>query len=717
MLDTHGPAGNHGPMNAEDPPLGWTTAAAVLAGGLGVADVVYGAIAPRAAPFGVTLLLTAAFVSYCGLGIVIVRRAGGHRIGWLLLGVGLFFLAGGACENAAKAFVGHGGDWVTAWLSWVDSWAWTAALGLIAGVILVFPSGRLPSRRWRPVAAAIAAGTGIQVLEAALRPGRLDGGAHLANPIGVTATSGLLSTLVPVAGPVLAVAVLLSVAGLVIRWRGATDVERQQLRWLMVAVAMTLLSVVLVPLGAAVHLPLASLTFVFVVVVLPASIGVAVLRYRLYDLDLVVSRVAVYGLLVVSVSALYVGLVAGAGLVFPGRVRSNLGATAVVSAVVALAVIPLRDLMRGFVARVVLGHRATPYQVLSNLADHLRSGWTLDAVAPQMAALLADATGATLAVVYVRLTDEFSPAGVAPDPPGAGAPKVEVDAGGEIVVTPPLSLSLVVGVRQGEEVLGAVGLRKDGRSAVTPADRRLVEQLASHAALLFENLRLTASLEHRVEEIADQARALADSRRRLVTAQDDERRRIERDIHDGAQQDLVAMMAKVRLAQNRLHRHGSVPEEDLAELQDDLRRALSELRELAHGIFPPLLADRGLVAAVEARSARFPLPITVDADEGARDGRLALPVAGALYFVASEALANVLKHAEASTVHVCLTTCREEIRVEVADNGKGVGTAKWGTGLTGMSDRLAALGGRLSVSPSAEGGTLVAASVPTSGAS
>jgi len=705
-------------MDAEDPPVGWTTAAAVVAGALGVTEVVFGAIAPRTAPFGITLLLVAAFVSYCGIGIVVVRRARGHRIGWLLLGVGLLFLTGGACENAAKALVGHGDGWITAWLSWVDSWAWTAALGLIATVILVFPSGRLPSRRWRPVGAAIALGTLAQVLELALRPGPLDGGAHPANPIGFSATAGLLSAAVAVTGPVIAVAILSSVAALVIRWRGATDVERQQLRWLMVAVAMALVSVLLIPLGAAVHLPLASITFVFVVVVVPASIGVAVLRYRLYDLDLVVSRVAVYGLLIASVSVLYVGLVAGAGLVFPGRVHSNLGATALASAAVALAVIPLRDLLRGLVARLVLGHRATPYQVLSNLADHLRSGWTLDAVAPQMAALLADATGAALAVVYVRLTDGFSPAGIArTDATGEGPPSVEVDDAGDIVVSPAGSLSLVVSVRQGAEVLGAVGLRKDPRSPVTPADRRLVDQLASHAALLFENLRLTASLEHRVEEIADQARELADSRRRLVTAQDDERRRIERDIHDGAQQDLVAMMAKVRLAQNRLRRRGLVEEADLAELQDDLRRALGELRELAHGIFPPLLADRGLVAAVEARSARYPLPITVDADEGARDGRLALPVAGALYFVTSEALANVLKHAEASAVSVCLTTCREEIRVEVADDGKGLGGSNWGTGLTGMSDRLAALGGRLTVSPGATGGTLVAASVPTSGVS
>ncbi|GAC1592693.1 MAG: hypothetical protein NVS3B21_12720 [Acidimicrobiales bacterium] len=696
----------------------WLTGVAgVVAVLLAGAQVGAGAVAPDSPPFAITLVLASAFLTYCALGVVVVRRARGHRIGWLLLATGLLFLIGAAAENGAKQLHGQSEyRLVTAWLSWVDSWAWTGALGLVVMVILLFPSGHLPSRRWSAIGVLVATVTGVGVVEAALRPGRLEGGAHVVNPIGFHATAGVLGSAANLAQFGTLVALMGSLAALVSRRRAADEVERQQLRWVTVAMAVALGSVPLVPLGAAIHLPLVGVTFLLVVVVIPLAVAVSVLRYRLYDLDLVVNRVAVYGLLLLSVTALYVALVAIVGLLVYGQIRPNLAVSALSSAIVALAVAPLRDRLRGVVARIVLGHRATPYQVLAELADHLRSGWTLDAVLPQMTELLAGATGATMSVVYLRSEQDFRPVAIArPGSDDSRVPALCIGPGGELLTNPPAELDLLLAVEEGQEILGAVGIRKEQRSPVTPADRRLVEQLASHAALLFENLRLTAALERRVEEVAAQASELAESRRRLVTAQDDERRRIERDIHDGAQQDLVAMMAKVRLAQNALRRDGAVSESALVELQDDLRRALGELRELAHGIFPPVLADRGLVAAVEARSARFPIPVDVEVDEDTRSRRLALAVEGALYFVTSEALANVLKHAQASSVRVRVTTLPDETHVEICDDGRGLGSSHWGMGLTGMSDRVAALGGRLSVSPGVSGGTVVVASVPTVG--
>ncbi|GAC1310961.1 MAG: hypothetical protein NVSMB16_07700 [Acidimicrobiales bacterium] len=192
----------------------------------------------------------------------------------------------------------------------------------------------------------------------------------MTNSVGFHATANLLSSAAHVAQFGTLVALVASLAALMSRRGAADEVERQQLRWVTVAMAVALGSVPLVPLGAAVHLPLVGVTFLLVVVVIPVAVAVSVLRYRLYDLDLVVSRAAVYGLLVLSVTALYVVLVAAVGLLVYGQVRSSLAVSALASAVVALAVVPLRDRLRGVVARIVLGHRATPYQVLAELAYH-----------------------------------------------------------------------------------------------------------------------------------------------------------------------------------------------------------------------------------------------------------------------------------------------------------------------------------------------------------
>jgi signal transduction histidine kinase len=237
---------------------------------------------------------------------------------------------------------------------------------------------------------------------------------------------------------------------------------------------------------------------------------------------------------------------------------------------------------------------------------------------------------------------------------------------------------------------------------LTPSQERLIADLASQAGLILRNVRL-------IEE-------LRASRQRLVSAQDHERRRIERNIHDGAQQQLVALALKLNLARSLAHKDVDAADAMLLQLQSDAQVALDDLRDLARGIYPPLLADKGLVMALEAQARRSPVPVAVDS-HGV--GRYPQEVEAAVYFCALEALQNLAKYAGASRGFVHLSHEDGLLRFQVQDDGKGFDptTTRFGTGLQGMADRLEALGGELAVRSSPSSGTTVSGRVrvePTS---
>ena len=258
-------------------------------------------------------------------------------------------------------------------------------------------------------------------------------------------------------------------------------------------------------------------------------------------------------------------------------------------------------------------------------------------------------------------------------------------------------------LRRDEDVLGRIecGPKPGGYEA---ADRELLMTLAAQSATGIANVRLTAQLSERLDE-------LSRSRVRIVAAQDAERRRIERDLHDGVQQGVVALIAKLRLARNKFGR-GELSDAELAELQRDARELSVDLRELAHGIHPPVLSDNGLVAAIEARAGRLPLDVSVVADEALRGRRLGQDVEGAAYFVACEALTNVVKHAAASATTVELTATDGCLRLLIRDNGRGINGEPAGRGLANLRDRIEALGGRLRVEGLDGCGTGVYAELP-----
>ena len=268
----------------------------------------------------------------------------------------------------------------------------------------------------------------------------------------------------------------------------------------------------------------------------------------------------------------------------------------------------------------------------------------------------------------------------------------------------------VVPLVAGEELVGLLACGPRRGDALGAADFELLELLGREAALRLRNLRLESQLRDRLALIERQAEELRLSRQRLVTAQDEERRRIERDLHDGVQQQLVSLAVRLhRLA----HETGDGSDGLLADLAAEAEQAVFALQELGRGIFPSVLADQGLTAALRTQATRMPLAVRIEADDALAGRRLDPELEAALYFVGLEALANAQKHAPDAAVLVRLARENGHILLSVADDGPGLaGGDGDGTGLQNMADRIAAVGGSLAVESAPGSGTRVLASVP-----
>ncbi len=344
---------------------------------------------------------------------------------------------------------------------------------------------------------------------------------------------------------------------------------------------------------------------------------------------------------------------------------------------------------RRFADRVVYGKRSTPYEVLAAFGERMGETYVDDDVLPRMAHVLGEGVGATRARVWLRIGDELRP--VATWPEGADDDATLAD-------------DHTVEVHHLGELLGALSVAMPANDPMDPTKERLIADLASQAALVFRNVGLTEELRGRLED-------LRAAQKRLVAAQDVERRRLERNIHDGAQQQLVALAVKLRLAEGLVARDPERAATILGELQAETTEALEDLRDLARGIYPPLLADQGLAAALEAQARKASLPVDVRADAL---GRYPQEIEAATYFSCLEALQNVAKYANATRATVIVSDGTGTLRFEVTDDGRGFDpdATGYGTGLQGIADRLAALDGTVSVSSAVGEGTTVAGSIP-----
>ena len=667
---------------------------------------------------------------YASLGGLIVRRAG-NPIGWMLLGLAVALSVMALASAWAVLGVRHPGTLpVPGLLGLLAEWAFVPVLSGLAFLFLLYPTGRLPSRRWRPFAAAGLALTGLALAGVLVHPRRMalpaPGGVSLAlpNPLGIRSLGPVLSRVLigTLAGASAVFVVILggAIAALVIRYRSGSRETRQQIKWIMLIALAGVVCQAVALLALGVNHGRSSLVVTIAYTVIPvialfgtpAVITLAILKHGLYQIDVIISRAVQYGLLSAVLTGVYVAIVIGIGTL-AGYSGGGSGLSVAAAVAVALLFQPVRQRAQRIANRVVYGERASPYQVLADFAEdmagQLDSGLALD----RMAAVLAGATGAERVGVWVRVGAELRPQVVWPRDEGGGrlaapVPLGPAAAGGgpgdEPGGLPDLgAVSRAVAVRHSGELLGALTVLKPRTEAVSAAEDRLLAQLASQAGLVLRNARLTAELQATIDD-------LRASRRRLVQAQDAERQRIERNLHDGAQQQLVALRIQLGLLDAVAGDPAEV-REAAGQLRDGLAAALDDLRALARGIYPPLLADQGLAAALEAQARRAALPVTVTTDGV---GRYARETEAAVYFCILEALQNTAKYAGAATASVVLADGGGQLEFTVTDDGAGfdVAAAVDGTGLQGMNDRLAAVGGTLRIASATGQGTTVSGRLP-----
>jgi signal transduction histidine kinase len=538
-----------------------------------------------------------AAVLYVTLGALIVRRAG-NVIGWFMLGLGACIAFMASASAYAVLGITHSGALPAPELvGLLAEWSFVPVLAALGFMLLVFPSGRLPSPRWRPFVWLGLLTTALAMIGFVVHPRLVvlpaPGGESLAfpNPLGIRSLGPVLSTALIGTLNSLGVldTVLLAVAfaSLVIRYRSGGLEVRQQIKWIMlaaVAVAVCQVAALLAIAASGSDSNLVTLTaFVVIPVIalfgIPAIITVAILKHGLYQIDVIINRAVRYGLLSAALTAIYILIVVGIGTL-AGYAGGPL-LTAAAALAIAVLFQPLRRRAQLLANRIVYGQRATPYKVLSDFAQDMAGQLDVDVALDRMASVLAGATGAIRVEVWVRVEARLRsrvtwPSGAAPSAavPLAGAWRL-----------PAFDATRAIAVRHGEELLGAITLHKPRDEPVSAAEDKLLEHLASQAGLVLRNVRLTAELQATIED-------LKASRRRLVQTQDDERQRIERNLHDGAQQQLVAFMVQLSLLEDSAEDSAEV-RQITAQLRSGLRAALDDLRALARGIYPPAACRPG----------------------------------------------------------------------------------------------------------------------------
>ena len=646
-------------------------------------------------PNGSDVISAFPILAFATVGALVVWSQPRNLVGWLLIATAFAATFLISPKLYAGLAIDLGWTWLPApdWIYWIGQFSWVAVFQLFLVLLpLYYPDGRLPGRRWRVLLWA----SGLMVLIAfitALDPASAPTG--VANPMGIASLAGVSNLLFLPFFVVFLGTSLAAVLSLVLRYRRGNPQDRQQLKWLMAAAALLLLAFALQFLVPAFQndflIPLAAPA-------LPIAVGIAILRYRLYDIDFIINKALVYGGLAAVITAVYVLIVINIGALIGGSQRLWLSLLS--TALIALAFQPLRQRAQRLANRLVYGRRATPYETLSQFSEHLSETYSHEDILDRMSRILAQGTGAERAEVWVRSGPRLVLASASP-PSTEPVTPVAMQNG----TLPPMPRDTVVPVSHQGELLGALAVNKKRGENLNAVEQKLITDLAGQAGLVLKNVGLNRELLARLDD-------LRASRQRLVSAQDEERRRLERNLHDGAQQHLVALKIKVGLAEAAAEPE-SKARPILAQLKQDADEALDNLRELARGIYPPLLASDGLQAALAAHVRRLAVPVELHVDDVPRQSR---EVEGAVYFCCLEALQNVVKSAEASAVDLYISTENSMLTFRVEDDGKGFdpGTVTQGSGLQNMRDRLEALGGSLDVRSAPGRGTTVVGKVKLS---
>ncbi|MFF3468303.1 histidine kinase [Streptomyces sp. NPDC002619] len=612
--------------------------------------------------------------SFTAVGLYVVRIRPRHPEGWLFVATGMVH----AVMFFGRQYGLHDGALAGAsWVGWVGVWPLPLAIALAGWTFMAFPDGRLPSPWWRFAVVAMMAIAAVLAVVSALWPVEYDRmGLAAPHPLAVPGGEAADRVWEYAQYSYLLFQVLWTVA-IVVRIRRARGDEARQMRWLVFAVVMAIVLLVagLLAFGSPVPGLLA-------LPLIPIAAGFAILKFRLYDIDPVINKTLVVGAMLLLITAAYVAIVVGAGTVVPADERAL---SLVTTAVVAVAFEPLRRRAQRLADRLVYGHRATPYEALSRLSAHLEDPpqELLDAIA----ATVAGAVGATEVVAWVGDEHRLVPRGRWPAATVEASPAALAGLDGPRRLVRPV-------VHRGT-VRGAITVRKPAGESLSATEVRLLSDLVAQTGLVI------------VQQ--QQAQEIQAAARRIVTAEDAARRRIERDLHDGAQQRLVTLGLELGALAKQAEASGAAMADRVKQARAQLLEATAELRELARGLHPMVLAQSGLEPALGALADRSAIPVQLHV---AGAGRLPRDVEATAYYVICEALTNAARHSGASVVVVDVASVDGGLRVEVTDDGRGGARPGPGMGLQGLADRLAALGGELRVDSPSGGGTRIRAVLP-----
>jgi two-component system, NarL family, sensor kinase len=619
-----------------------------------------------------------ALVSAATVGAVLASRRPRHPVGWLLVALALSLIAASAAaQYLTWGLLVRPGSLPAAGLVA----RYYPALGfivltLIGFVLLLTPTGSLPSPRWW--ARAMVAAPVVLLVVVTLADGRLDPRYQaLGGPFELRALGGVLLVANQVALAVTTLVVVVAAGSLVMRFRRARGLERLQLRWVALGAVVMALAAAIAVVGLALGArPLLDWPIGISVALLPLAIGAAILRYRLYDLHYLISRTVVYGLLTVAGIAVYVAVVKLAEWLL--REGAGLGGSLLATAVIAIGFAPARDRLQRWVDRRLYGERHDPVQAMVQLGERLRDA---PGGAPDGDALAGVLQGVCQALrlpsASLRIEDGAEVASFGR--PADASESIPLEHEGQQIGV------LLVGVRSGEDALGV-------------ADRQVLEVLAAPVAVALHAVLLSQELQR--------------SRERLVAAREEERRRLRRDLHDGLGPILTAVTLKADAARSALDSAPTQADGLLAELRGDAKQAIGDLRRVVEDLRPAALDELGLLGALSQQMDRFArqgVSITLDAPPTLPVLPAAVEVAA--YRIIAEALTNIARHAYAHQITITVAI-NGSLCVAVQDDGM-VSTAngdRWrpGVGLLSMAERVAEIGGTLQAGPTPTGGRVKA---------
>lgn len=616
-----------------------------------------------------SVAFAAGHLALVGVGVLILTGSVNRVAGWLLVALAVAGSVAVATNSAAIYLVDRDGVTIAARILVSTSAVLFAVIVVsVVSIGLTFPDGRLLSPRWRPVAwlTAIVGVTGVA-------SGTVDGWVYGDLSAWLlrddwSGTAGLRDDLPAVfilASAVWDVCLLVSFSGaavcLLVRLRRSRPHARRQIRWVVFAgvVLVAQFAISEAPIDPVVEQTLPGLASV----VAAGAFAVAVLRHGLWDVELVVRRSLVYGVLWGSIAAFYVLVGTGLGIATTARLPIWIAIAITVATTVVFE--PARRRLEVIANRFVFGSKPDPIETIGELSQQMGTVDELDDTASYLAE--AAARACDLAWVEVRLSES--------------RPQTRGTTNDEPLVEIPI----------GDPSQPVGSLRCQGRvgDQIDKDTQTLLGVLAAQTALGVAQAGVTSRLAH---------------------ASAEERRRLERNLHDGTQQDLVALMARLGLARATANGDAAV----FDDLQRDVQRILADLRTLAQGIHPSVLTDAGLSEAVRECADRLPLPIRINVDPTVAISRPHPDIEAAAYFMVSETLTNTVKHARATRVTVNLSCLDGLLRLEITDDGTGFDPhTVQRRGLAGIEDRITAHGGTFRLASEPATGTTVIATIPT----